>query len=221
MGEYLSDQGFSVVAVRLGGHATQPGDMIRSRYTDWMASVEDGYHLLNGFSDQIFLIGLSMGGILALLMSTRLNVAGVFAMSTPYSLPDDPRLKFINQISKFIKFLPKNDETPDAGWFDKKAFAEHVSYPMNPVRSIAELNLLMEEMHKALPLVDVPVFLVHSRNDNYVIKDSMRKIFDRLGTNEKQMMWVEGSGHVIPREPAREQVFQAAANFITKVSETK
>ena len=221
MGEYLSDQGFSVLAVRLGGHATRPGDMIRSRYTDWMASVEDGYHLLNGFSDQIFLIGLSMGGILALLMSTRLNVAGVFAMSTPYSLPDDPRLKFINQISKFIKFLPKNDETPDAGWFDKKAFAEHVSYPMNPVRSIAELNLLMEEMHKALPLVDVPVFLVHSRNDNYVIKDSMRKIFDRLGTNEKQMMWVEGSGHVIPREPAREQVFQAAANFIKKVLETK
>ena len=221
MGEYLSDQGFSVLAVRLGGHATRPGDMIRSRYTDWMASVEDGYHLLSGISDQVFLVGLSMGGILALLMSTRLNVAGVFAMSTPYSLPDDPRLKFINQISKFIKFLPKNDETPDAGWFDKKAFAEHVSYPMNPVRSIAELNLLMEEMHKALPLVDVPVFLVHSRNDNYVIKDSMRKIFDRLGTNEKQMMWVEGSGHVIPREPAREQVFQAAANFITKVSETK
>jgi carboxylesterase len=219
MGEYLSDLGFTSLGVRLTCHATQPEDMIRSRYTDWMASVEDGYHLLSGISDCIFLVGLSMGGVLALLMASQLKVAGVFAMSTPYRLPDDPRLKYLTQISKFLKFLPKNDETPDAGWFDKQAFATHVSYPMNPVRSIAELNLLLGEMQKALPKVDVPVFLVHSRNDNYVFKDSMQQIHNLLGTRDKTMLWVEGSGHVIPREPAREQVFKAATDFIIKVTE--
>ena len=48
MGEYLSAQGYPSLGVRLAGHATRPEDMIRSRYTDWMASVEDGYHLLRG-----------------------------------------------------------------------------------------------------------------------------------------------------------------------------
>ena len=219
MGEYLAGKGFSILGVRLSGHATRPEDMIRSRYTDWMTSVEDGYHLLSGITDQIFLVGLSMGGILALLMSTRLKVSGIFAMSTPYCLPDDPRLKYIKQISSFIKFFPKSKGAPDAGWFDKQAFSEHVSYPKNPVRPIAELNLLMQEMHKALPMVDVPVFLVHSKNDDYVFKDSMQLIHDQLGTCDKQMMWVEGSGHVIPREPAREQVFNAAAEFILNISE--
>jgi esterase/lipase len=90
---------------------------------------------------------------------------------------------------------------------------------MNPVRSIAELNLLLGEMQKALPKVDVPVFLVHSRNDNYVFKDSMQQIHNLLGTRDKTMLWVEGSGHVIPREPAREQVFKAATDFIIKVTE--
>lgn len=219
MGEYLAGQGFSALGVRLSGHATQPEDMIRSRYQDWTASVEDGYNLLGGVTDRIFLVGLSMGGILALLMATRLKVAGVFTMSTPCRLPDDPRLRHIKQISRSIKFMPKNNEAPDAGWFDKQAFAEHKSYPMNPVRSIAELNMLMAEMRKALPKVDVPVFLVHSRNDNYVIKDSMQWIHDHLGTLDKQMLWVESSGHVIPREPAREQVFKAAKDFILKVTE--
>jgi carboxylesterase len=221
MGEYLNNEGFTVLGVRLSGHATQPEDMIRSRYTDWTASVEDGYNLLSGLTDRIFLIGLSMGGILSLLMAAHLKVAGVFAMSTPYRLPSDWRLKYVKLISKFVKFFPKTKGAPDEGWFDKQSFAGHRSYPMNPVRSVAELNQLMGEMHKALPDVKVPVFLVHSRNDNYVIKDSMQSIFDQVGTADKQMLWVEGSGHVIPREPAREQVFKAAVDFILKVTENK
>ncbi|MFN2216854.1 MAG: alpha/beta hydrolase [Anaerolineales bacterium] len=217
MGEYLNDRGYTCLGVRLNGHATKPEDMIRSRYKDWMLSVEDGYNLLKGSTSHIFLIGLSMGGILSLLMSTRLKVNGVFAMSTPFQLPDDPRLKFIKLISKFIKYLPKNNEAPDSGWFDKKAFAEHVSYPQNPVRSIAELKSLLEVMRAALPEIRVPVFLVFSRNDVYVIKDSMKQIYDHLGCNDKEMMWVEGSGHVVTREPAKEAVFEAAVKFIERV----
>src|ERR1051325_4960468 len=89
MGEFLNRQGYTCLAVRLTGHATDPEDMIRSRWTDWAASVEDGYALLRGLTDNIFLIGLSMGGDLALLTSTRLDVKGVIAMSTPARLPED------------------------------------------------------------------------------------------------------------------------------------
>ena len=217
MGEFLNTHGFTCLGVRLNGHATKPEDMIRSRYKDWMLSVEDGYNLLSGSADRIILIGLSMGGILSLLMSTRLKVDGVFVMSTPYRLPDDPRLRFIKEISLFLKYMPKNKENPDKGWFDKKAFAGHISYPKNPVRSVAELKELLQKMRVALPNVKVPVFLVHSKDDDYVIKDSMQQIYDHLGTTDKQMMWVEGSGHVIPREPSRELVFSAAIKFIDHV----
>jgi carboxylesterase len=87
MGEYLARQGYSVLGIRLTGHATQPDDMRRSRCADWTVSVEDGYQLLRGVADNIYLVGLSMGGVLSLLMSTRLDVKGVVAMSTPYRLP--------------------------------------------------------------------------------------------------------------------------------------
>src|SRR5687767_6204254 len=99
MGEYLHQQGFTCLGVRLAGHATHPEDMIRSRYTDWMASVEDGYHLLRGVTDKVFLVGLSMGGVLSLVLSTRLHVMGVIAMSTPSRLPTDYPIWLLKLVS--------------------------------------------------------------------------------------------------------------------------
>ena len=118
MGDFLNQQGYTCLGIRLAGHATNPYDMIRSRWTNWTASVEDGYHLLRGVSDEVFLIGLSMGGNLSLLMSTRLDVRGVVAMATPNSLPVDYPLWLMRLISTFMKFRSKGSDEPGSGWFD-------------------------------------------------------------------------------------------------------
>ena len=216
MGEFLNENGFTCLGVRLAGHATIPEDMIASRWTDWTASVEDGSSLLRSFTDNIFLVGLSMGGILSLLMSTRLKVRGVVAMSTPYKLPDDPRLRHIEWISKIVAYMPKNGG--DASWFDKEAWKGHISYPENPVRSIGELNKLLGEMRAALPKINVPVSLVHSRDDKYVAPENMEMIYnDLVNASDKTKLYITGSGHVVTRDAARRQVFESALEFIRRV----
>jgi len=216
MGEYLAEEGFSVLGVRLAGHATNPEEMIRTRYVDWMHSVEDGYHLLRGTVDRIFLIGLSMGGALSLLMSTKLDVDGVIAMSTPYKI-DLPSVKLAKILAPFIPYTSKSNEEPGSTWFDQDAWKDHTSYPKNPIRSVVEINLLLDEMRDSLPAVIAPTLLVHSRNDTSVHSDSMTNIYNFLGTEDKEMMWVTESGHVIPREPAKTDVFKAAAAFIHRI----
>jgi len=221
MGEYLNQRGFTCLGVRLAGHATTPEDMIASRWTDWTASVEDAYSILRGLTDNIFFIGLSMGGILSLLMSTQLKVMGVVAMSTPYKLPDDPRLRHIEWISKIVTYMPKSDEVPGSSWFDKDAWKEHISYPQNPVRSIGELNKLLGEMRAALPQVKVPLLLIHSRDDKYVAPESMEYIYaDLVNASDKIKLYITGSGHVVTRDAARRHVFEAAAEFIHRVETT-
>jgi carboxylesterase len=217
MGEYLSQQGYPSLGIRLAGHATRPEDMVRSRYTDWIASVEDGYHLLCGVTERVYLMGLSMGGVLALLMSTRLDVAGVVGMSTLYRIPYGYPAWMIKLFSRFVRYQPKSKEEPGATWFDKDAYAKHVSYPENPVRSGAELKLLAAEMRAALPGVRVPVLLIHSRNDTYVLPENMEHIYADLGTSDKTKLYVTESGHVLTRDAAREQVFAAASAFIRRV----
>ena len=222
MGEFLNRQGYTCLGIRLTGHATHPEDMIRSNWTDWTASVEDGYHFLGGLTDRIFLVGLSMGGVLSLLMSTKLDVMGVVAMSTPYKLPDDPRLRKIDWIAKITPFMPKSDEEPGAGWFDQEAWKDHISYPQNPVRSIGQLNQLLEEMRAALPQVRVPVLLLHSKDDGYVLPESIDLIHaDLTNVSDRTKLYISGSGHVITRDAARQQVFNSALEFIQRIESSR
>lgn len=224
MGEYLHRQGYTCLGIRLAGHATQPEDMIRSRWTDWTASVEDGYNLLCSLTDDIFLVGLSMGGILSLLMSARLapRVKGVIAMSTPSRLPSDYPTWLLEFLSRFIKFSPKTNGPPGSGWFDKAAYKEQIAYGKNPVRSVAELKKLIFAMRAALPDVHVPVLLMHSRDEKYILPHNLEYIYERLvNTSDKTKLYLTGSGHVLPRDASREQVFKAAVEFIQRVSKQK
>lgn len=222
MGEFLNQRGYTCLGIRLAGHATDPEDMIRSNWTDWTVSVEDGYQLLRGVTDNIFLVGLSMGGILSLLMSTRLSVRGVVTMSTPYKLPDDPRLRHVDWIAKMIPYMPKSDEEPGASWFDKDAWKDHISYPQNPVRSIGQLNRLLAEMRLALAQVRVPTLLIHSKDDAYVLPDNMELIYaDLVNATDKTKLYITGSGHVLPRDAARQRAFQSALEFIERIESTR
>ena len=218
MGEYLHREGYTCLGIRLPGHATHPIDMIRSRWTDWTASLEDGFRLLQGVSDRIVLAGLSMGGVLALLMSTRLDAAGVIAMSTPYELPGNAKyypLWLVKLASRVMPFAPKSSEPPGASWFDKDACVGQVSYPRNPVRSVAELKTLLGRMRAALPGVTRPVLLIHSTDDRYVLPENMEKIYRGLeNAAQREKRLVSGSGHVITRDASRIEVFKASAEFI-------
>ena len=220
MGEYLNGQGLTCLGIRLNGHATDLEDMRRSRWTDWTASVEDGFHLLSGSVGRIFLVGLSMGGVLSLLMSTRFaqRVAGVVAMSTPYQLPNDYPLWALRLYSMVVRDNPKSKEKPGASWFDKAAYADHISYPQNPMRAVGELKLLLNEMQAALSEVRKPVLLIHSKDDPYVLPENMEKIYAGLvNASDKTKLYVTGSGHVVTRDAARGQVFKAVGDFINRI----
>lgn len=218
LGEFLNRHGFTCLGIRLTGHGTAPEDMVRSRYTDWIASVEDGYHILRGVSDRIIMVGLSMGGILSLLMSTRLKVEGVAALATPYGLPRDHPIGLLNLVSLFKRFVPKSKGKPGSGWFDQAAYREQVSYPQNPIRSTAELKKLMLEMRAALPKVDAPVLLMHSRDDTYIVPENMERIHASLvNAKERTKLYIAGSGHVVTRDAARQQVFESVLEFIQRI----
>lgn len=218
MGEYLNrTHGFTCLGIRLAGHATSPGDMARSRYLDWLASVEDGFDLLAGVAEHIYLAGLSMGGALALTLANRLAVRGIIAMATPFDLGNNWRLRVTGLLALLRPFLPKQGATAGADWYDKVAWRDYIAYPSNPVRSIAELEKLLVTMRGELPKIHQPVLLMQSRQDNYPIPESMPLILERLGASDKEALWIDGSSHVITLDAQREVVFKAAGDFIARL----
>ncbi len=212
-GEYLGGQGYSVLAIRLAGHATKVDDLQRMQWQDWLASVEDGYDLLKGCADRVFLIGLSLGGILALLFAARHGVTGVVSMSAPYDLPNYPRLKFIRILAPFITKVNKGM----SDWQNPEAAKDNIEYPHNPTRAVIQLRNLLAEMRLALPAVKAPALIIHSRKDSSVPASDAEKIYSAIGSQDRQLVWVENSGHNIPREPDRQLVFLKTHEFIQRV----
>jgi carboxylesterase len=214
LGVHLAEQGYTVHGVRLFAHGTQVDDMLRARWRDWLASVEDGYHLLHRHCDRIVIMGLSMGGMLSLIFASRFPVSGVVAMSTPYAMPADWRLRFIRFFSLFIRHVAKGE----SDWVDPTAEEDHFDYPYYPTPSVAELRDLVGVLHTALPLIKVPTLVIHSKNDGSVPPQDAEKIFQALGSEDKILEWVLRSGHVITRDAERQRVFALATEFVSKLT---
>ena len=213
MGQYLSEAGYTVLAPRLAGHATQIEDMDRVHWQDWLHSVEDGYYFLKSLSGKIIIAGLSMGGILSLLFASQFEVDGLIALSTPYEMPPDPRARLLPILWPFLKHVPKGD----SDWVDQTPVHDHIDYPAYPTRAIIQLRALFIEMQAALPLVKVPALLIHSLKDGSVPQNDMAKIAHSLGSQDVTTVSLQDSGHVIIRDKEKERVFQEAAAFILRI----
>ena len=216
LGEFLAWQGYSVLGIRLFGHGTRIEDMRRARWQDWVHSVQDGWNLLQPTSEQVFLVGLSMGGVLALHQASILPAAGVISLSAPYKLGPDPRLPFLPVLAPLLPYVSKGE--PD--WHDPEADQEHFAYEKYPTRAIMELNNLLGEMRRILPQVHMPALLIQSRKDSTVAEEHLLWINDQLGTPQenKQTLWLEKSGHVITRDVEKETVFEQVDAFIQQNS---
>lgn len=219
LGEYLAGKGYTVLGIRLAGHGTGIEDMNRAAWEDWSNSVLDGWHLLRPNSSRVFMIGLSMGGILALYHASFLPVAGLVSFSTPYQLDGDPRLKILPLLAKILPYVPKGE----SDWQDPDAVEDHYSYPLYPTKALVQLTHLLESMRGALPQVTAPALLVHSKQDLGIPFQNMEAIARSLGTpaDKIRRMALENSGHVVTRDQEKDLVFSATHNFIQDVLESR
>ncbi len=81
--------------VTLPGHGTSFDDFRTTWFEDWKRGAEEAYEALSRDVDRVVVMGLSMGGTLALHLATRYPVLGVVSMAAPihvYTL-FPPRMK--------------------------------------------------------------------------------------------------------------------------------
>ncbi len=217
LGQHLAGQGFTVLGPRLFGHATVQEDLQRARWRDWMASVEDGYDLLRGVCDRIVVLGLSMGGILTMLAASQLEVVGAVLMSAPIT-PPDRRMQLLKPVAPVLTLFWRYAAKGPGDWHDPQAGATHLEYPQHSLHGAAELYGMLLEAQRRLPQIICPALIIQSRNDASVPAENAQQIYDRIGSAQKEILWLEDSGHVVTRDAERQRVFQATAAFVRRVS---
>ncbi len=226
LGERLTRAGHTSYGIRLPGHGTAPADLNRVSWRDWAIAVEEGVRVLRGNCDQIFLIGHSTGGSLALHFAGQEQVTGVAGISTMRHLPEDGRFALLRKLPYPIrlqvfrlyarrrKFLEKG---PPA-WYDWDAHREYIAYKVNPINAIIELRLLLGELERTLPGVACPLLLLHSINDETIPYGHAEEFLAGVASTDKTLIRLEHCGHVAPLDAEREIVFAEVVEFVERLA---
>jgi carboxylesterase len=211
LGEYLNQEaGFTVLAPRLSGHGSVVRDMENLRWPQWYSAVEDAYHILQALCSTISVVGLSMGGLLTIKLSTEYRVHKIVSLNSPIFIADK-RLKYLPVVQLFRKYEhKKRRKLPD---LDP---VYSVYYEKVPLKSITSLQALIRHIEEKLPEVKVPILVVQSKHDHTVRPESGLYIYENVGSIHKEMRWFDRSGHLISLDVEREEAFKVIMDYLHK-----
>jgi esterase/lipase/1-acyl-sn-glycerol-3-phosphate acyltransferase len=217
LAEYLGRLGFWVYAPRLKGHGTSPEDLAIRSYLDWRDSVDQGYAVISNICKRVVAGGFSTGAGLALDLAVRMEtVAGVFAVAAPMRLKDfstrfAPAVDMWNRLMERARQVGAKKE-----FVENKPENPHINYIRNPISGVVEVDRLMNDLEPRLPELKVPSLVVQSRGDPVVDPKGSRKIFELIGSVEKEYLLFNIERHGILLGDGAQKVHKAIGEFIKR-----
>ncbi len=217
LARYLGSIGFWVYVPRLKGHGTSPDDLARRSYHDWALSIDRGYAIISSICKRVVVGGFSTGAGLALDLAGRINeVAGVFAVAAPMTLKDFSS-KFAPAVDMWNRIMDKAYGVgPKMEFVENKPENPHINYLRNPISGVREIERLMDNLEPKLPDLTMPCLIVQSRRDPVVDPKGSRKIFELLGTDDKEYRLFNFDRHGILLGDGSQRVHKAIGEFINQ-----
>lgn len=184
--------GHEVHAPTLPGHGTNPEALLSVGWADWLATA------LEWPADVV--VGQSMGGALALAVAAAGGCRAVVAINTP---PPDP-----DAVDGLEWRRSRGHD-----WVDGPPLADgEEGYAASPIHAL--LEMARGTLAIDLAAVVVPVLLVNSADDD-VVDPAGADIIAAYVAGPATRVVLSRAGHVATLGPAREQLLDEVARFIT------
>jgi carboxylesterase len=219
LAQRLSSAGFSVYAPRYPGHGTTIEEMTRTDVSLWYECAREAYLELKAQCREVYIAGLSMGSLFAILLAEEFEVPGIVLMSTPTRVTGRG-LYLTPLLSLFIKVLYNSKEKMhelNRGITNPAERVKHVSYIEGlPLAQIWQLHKMTSRAMKALPRVKSAALVLQSRGDDVIPPDSLDYILSRIGSETKESLWLERSGHALTVDYEKDLVAEKVSAFLRK-----
>ncbi len=217
LGERLHDEGFYVFAPLHPGHGTSIKDLNMTTWQEIYASVEKLYLKIRDNFDDVFVAGLSMGGllILKLTMDYGNEIKGAASLSTPMKFAGWKPKVFL-PIARFTGLkhiypdLPKLED--DVA--DKEDVEEtHVCYDRVSIKAAISIVKLMKIVKSKLPTITTPLLVMQSNLDTTVEFKSVDIIYDGVSSAIKKKVILTNSLHTITVDVEKDDVAKSVIDF--------
>ena len=200
----LATRNLTLVAPLIAGHGTTAADLQKTDWHDWYASANDSYTWLHNRTAKVYIVGMSAGADLAVLLAQEHHVDGIVLIAPPIKFRDW-RAPFAALYAPVMPYVDHTQAGADIGHY----------YEVTPSRSIAELNTMIDRVKQVLPSVDEPALILQSLHDKTVDPVSATYVFDNLGSSDKEWKLYGNASHVLVQErDADTLIFPSIADFI-------
>jgi carboxylesterase len=215
LGDFIaSHNGFDIVGICLPGHATKPEDLFSITYGDWAKATKDACLEARKTHAKVFVVGGSLGGLLALKAAEEGLADAVVEFSAPlvYKHPIFNAAGFISHFKKYhvwkeYKYVTKEDA-------DK---AKLVSYDRLPYKSVQEMNKLQKEVNMNLASVRCPCLAIYGGEDVLVNQKASMKMLENAKIPQIQTDLFPNSGHTMLWGVDKEAVFAKISDFLANI----
>ncbi|MBP1932622.1 alpha/beta hydrolase [Ammoniphilus resinae] len=206
---------YHVAAPLLAGHGTSPEELHKTSREDWFHSVVTAYQKLMAWDPtEVYVIGHSMGGLLAIQLASLYSIKALATLSTPIFVRDQ-RIKYVGFLKYILSYSKRSKEKP-------AHIEEHIfPYQRTPLASVHQLSLLIKEVKALLSSIQSPIFIAQSGQDETVDPSSADYIFREIGSNYKEKILYPKSTHIITFDIEREKLCKDLTNFIQNISDAK
>ncbi|MGQ9547883.1 MAG: alpha/beta hydrolase [Roseiflexus sp.] len=202
--------GYSVYAPLLPGHGALPDALAGVQWQQWAEAAARGFAALRQRCDDVVVVGFSMGGLLALILAAHLPVVRLAVLAPALRLRGQ-RLVNLSSVARHIiswyyplagadfkdpelRALLRN-RVPDANLDDPLVRERLRRMVRVPLEAVHQLTLVQRSAWRLLPRVTVPTLVVQGRDDQTVDPRSAEQIVQRIGSVDRQLVWMEGYGH--------------------------
>jgi len=207
---YLEKAGIPYRMPYLRGHGGQPADLEGVQWPDWLKDAESAMADLQQETPKVAVVGLSMGGLLALHLAARhpdeiagiVTVAAALRLQNPLA-PGSPFSFLAPIVMKIVHYWP--NKTP---YTDPAAAVSDKSYHRLPANSVVTFLEYTKVVENILPQISVPARILQSRADGVVKPESAQIIYDRITSTDKKVIWFEKTNHEMMRDVEKEAVFE-------------
>jgi len=198
----LTGRGYKVLCPSLKGHTGRREDLQGISYTDWIISAEEGLLSLLSDCDVVYIIGFSMGGLLAINLGLKHNISGIVTINTPIYYLNIKRA-FIDSVNVLIRK-------------DLKTIRRNIKASRAlPISSLLNFMWLVKATKPQIKELLCPVFIAQAIDDPTVRKSSAHYIFQNTRSSIKRLEFYDSSEHLILLSQEAELVIKDVIGFIS------
>lgn len=205
--EVLAAHGFRCEGPVLPGHGTHPDDLVRTLAPAWLEAARAAFDALASRHSRVYVLGLSMGGLLGLSLCQDRSVRAAVLLAVPLAIPSRLAIP-VRLLHRFVASVPRIP-----GVEDRAARDENPGYRRMPLPAVRSLMDLQREVRAGLARVHQPLLLVYSARDRTVGLENADWIARAVSSERIEQLRLERSGHVLPVDVERERIARAAADF--------